>query len=242
MSSIGKIEKKDRMHFYITEQYSCSYINGLQARSQVASPPHLINFDSYNQLIKNGFRRSGVFSYKPHCDKCQSCIPIRLPVRDFIPNKTQRRTLRWHKKNLHCRREELSFKEEHYLLYKNYQIFRHPNGGMAQDDRNQYKQFLLASNVKTELVTFRDKFNKLKMVCIFDILEDGLSSVYTFFSSDEKSSYGTYGILWQIEECLKKELSFLYLGYWIDQSPKMAYKTKFRPYQILNKGQWVNRK
>ncbi len=231
------------MYFYLTEQYSCSYIKGFQARSQVASPPQSINYSSYNDLIKSGFRRSGIFSYKPHCDKCKSCVPIRIPIQRFVPNKTQKRTATRLEKTLSYQSEDLSFKEEHFLLYKQYQAIRHPGSGMDQDDRDQYTQFLLASNVKTELVTFRDKFKTLKMVCIFDILENGISSVYTFFSPNEKStSYGTYGILWQIEECRKRELSFLYLGYWIDQSSKMAYKTKFRPYQILDKGSWISHK
>ena len=243
MSLLGKLDKKNKIHFYLTEQYSCSYIDGFQARSQVASPPHLIDFDSYNFLIKNGFRRSGLFSYKPHCDKCRSCIPIRIPVEKFLPSKTQKRTHNKLQQNLKHHYEKLSFNEEHFLLYKNYQSTRHPGSGMDQDNREQYTQFLLASNVKTELVTFRDKFEELKMVCIFDVLENGLSSVYTFYASnDNSSSYGTYGILWQIQECKKRKLSFLYLGYWINQSPKMAYKTKFRPYQMLDNELWTTYK
>ena len=243
MALIRKLDKPDRIHFYLTEQYPCSYIKGYQARSKVASPPHLINYDSYNNLIEKGFRRSGVFSYKPYCDKCSSCIPIRIPVYNFFPNRTQKRTSKKLKKNLVVRSEELSFNEEHFLLYKKYQSTRHSGSGMDQDNRNEYMQFLLTSNVKTELVTFRDKSNILKMVCIFDILKNGMSSVYTFFSPDEKSSsYGTYGILWQIEECKKRNLSFLYLGYWINQSSKMVYKTRFRPYQMFDKGLWTTYK
>ncbi len=239
MALIRKLDKPSRMHFYLTEQYSCSYIEGYQARSKVASPPNLINFDSYNILIEKGFRRSGMFSYMPHCDKCSSCVPIRIPVNKFLPNRTQKRTSNRLKKNLYTLKEELSFKEEHFLLYKKYQSIRHAGSGMDQDSRDEYTQFLLASNVKTELVTFRDKFNTLKMVCIFDILNNGISSVYTFFSPDDKSSsYGTYGILWQIEECKKRNLSFLYLGYWINQSSKMVYKTRFRPFQMFDDGLW----
>ena len=125
MALIRKLDKHNRMHFYLTEQYSCSYIKGYQARSKVASPPNLINFDSYNILIEKGFRRSGMFSYMPHCDRCSSCVPIRIPVNKFLPNKTQKRTSKRLKKNLEIRREELSFKEEHFLLYKKYQSIRH---------------------------------------------------------------------------------------------------------------------
>ena len=239
MALIRKLDKPNGIYFYLTEQYTCSYIEGHQARSKVASPPQLINFDSYNNLIAMGFRRSGVFSYKPHCDKCSSCIPIRIPVDKFLPNRTQKRTFKRLKKNLEPCNEELSFKEEHFLLYKKYQSIRHYGSGMDQDNRDEYTQFLLASNVKTELVTFRDKFNTLKMVCIFDVLNNGISSVYTFFSPDDaSSSLGTYGILWQIEECKKRNLSFLYLGYWINQSSKMSYKTKFRPFQMFEVGLW----
>ena len=238
-----KLKQQNRMQFYITEQYACSYIQGLNARSQVASPSHLINFDAYNVLVEDGFRRSGVFSYKPHCDKCQSCIPIRIPVKSFTPNKTQKRTKKKLFSMLCPKEEELAFQDEHYLLYKNYQLKRHPNSGMCEDSEEQYKQFLLTSNVKTELFTFRNGNGELKMVCIFDVLKNGLSSVYTFFSTDSSSfSFGTYGILWQIEECKKRGYDFLYLGYWINQSPKMSYKTKFKPFEILDQGQWISGK
>ena len=231
MSVIRKLEKKNKMQFYLTEQYACSYIDGQNARSQVASPSHLINFDTYNELIENGFRRSGVFSYKPHCDKCKSCIPIRIPVNDFSPNKTQRRISRKLSQLLISKKEKLSFNEEHFLLYKNYQTVRHPTSGMCNDNRNQYIQFLLTSNVETEIIAFSDENNSLKMICIFDVLKNGISSVYTFFSTDDpSSSLGTYGILWQIEECKKRNLEYLYLGYWISDSKKMSYKIKFRPF------------
>ena len=239
MSVIRKVEKKNKVQFYLTEQYACSYIDGQNARSKVAAPSHLVGFEAYNDLVENGFRRSGVFSYRPHCDRCKSCIPIRIPVNHFSPNKTQRRVVRKLNNLLFSKQEKLSFNEEHFLLYKEYQLKRHPTSGMCNDNKNQYIQFLLTTNVETELITFSDKNNLLKMVCIFDVMKNGLSSVYTFFSTKNPSlSYGTYGILWQIEECKKRNLEYLYLGYWISDSEKMSYKTNFRPFEVFENDEW----
>jgi len=132
----------------------------------------------------------------------------------------------------------LAYDSEHYALYLRYQRYRHPGGGMDQDSREQYQHFLLHSNVNTDLYEFRDQ-GMLRMVSLVDRLDDGLSSVYTFFSPDEgNASYGTYSILWQIERCKVLKLPYLYLGYWIAESRKMAYKATFRPIEGLVGGVW----
>ena len=132
----------------------------------------------------------------------------------------------------------LAYDTEHYALYLRYQRVRHPGGGMDQDSREQYQHFLLHSNVDTDLYEFRAR-GRLVMVSLVDRLVDGLSSVYTFFDPDVAgSSLGTYSILWQIQECLRERLAYLYLGYWISDSRKMAYKATFKPIEGLVGGRW----
>lgn len=231
------------LHYYISGGYACGYLSNKEAQSLIAAPPQLIDASLYSKLVQQGFRRSGLFVYKPHCENCQACVPVRLGVNEFKASRSQKRAHKQHQ-GLSATVLPADFHEEHFALYTSYQQARHAmqpsdhENKTETDDAEQYRHFLCNSNVQTVLVEFRDG-DCLKMVSVIDVLGDGLSAVYTFYDAhDKKASYGTYNILWQIAWAKSLHLPYLYLGYWIKDSQKMAYKQNFQPLEKRINGEW----
>ena len=190
-----------KLQFYVTTPYKCGYLPNKLAQSLIASPQHLINANIYNGLIAQGFRRSGKFAYRPHCESCRECIAVRLVLHGFVPKRYQKRAYKQHA-NLSARILPLGYNQSHFALYANYQALRHSEPDLTtqdieKDGVEQYRQFLCQSNVESLMIEFSDINNQIKIVSVVDIVQDGISAVYTFYdANDSKSSYGTYAILW----------------------------------------------
>lgn len=219
-----------------TGAYPCAYLEGLQARSQIVAPYSMVHTAVYAGLLEKGFRRSGLHTYRPHCDNCCSCMSLRVVVSQFKPSRSQRRAWQQHR-HLQVRILPLDFLPEHFDLYKRYQQARHADGDMANHSEEDYSEFILKSPVQSMLVEFRNG-QDIKIVAVVDILPDALSAVYTFYADDAHSAYGTYAILWQIEWARQNNKKHVYLGYWIANSPKMHYKTRFSPAEIWSNNEW----
>ena len=227
----------EEIQFYTTTKYSCSYIDKMDAQSLVVTPYKSIKQSVFHDLIEKGFRRSGQYIYKPNCESCTACIPIRLEVNKFLPSKTQKRTIKNHS-YLRAKEGALIFKQNHFDLYRKYQNSRHKVKNNAQNDLNDYNDFLIKSNVKSKLIEFWDG-DSLKIVSIIDLVNEGISAVYTFFDSDDKkASFGTYAVTWLINWCKTQKFKYIYLGYWIGDCNKMKYKTNFKPYELYIGGYW----
>lgn len=225
-----------KIQFYVTSPYTCGYLSEQRAQSLIATPEHLIDSHVYSGLINQGFRRSGKYVYRPYCEQCDACIPVRIPVEQFKANRSQSRAWQKHQ-NLKVQILPLHFDEQHFELYLRYQAARH-QADAEQENAEQYRQFLVQSNVESYLLQF-ELDGICKIVSVVDRVQDGLSAVYTFYDPDDmNTSYGTYSILWLIDWCKREQMPFLYLGYWIAGSPKMVYKQNFRPLQALIDRQW----
>lgn len=226
------------MTLYATFPYDCPYLPDRTAVSAVYDPNIPVDSSLYGELIRHGFRRSGYRLYQPHCPGCAACESLRLAVNDFRPDRSQRRCWR-HNADLTVAIEPATFRQEHFRLYKKYQGARHPDGEMDFEDPADYARACLESPVDTRLVTFRDPGGHLLAVAVTDFLATGLSAMYTFFDPDlGRRSLGTYAVLWQIHQAEALGLPHVYLGYWIRESPKMAYKSRYRPAEVWNGRGW----
>ncbi len=224
--------------FYASPPHECSYLEERQAVTLFADPHAPMHTELYGALINVGFRRSGEYVYRPRCRTCDACRPARVPVERFSPDRAQRRAWRANA-DLSVRAVEPAFHDEYYELYRRYLSTRHRDGGMDVDEPERFMEFLGSSWCRTEFVEFRAG-NRLVAVAVTDLLPEGLSAVYTFFDPAEaRRGLGTYAVLWQIEAARRHGLHWLYLGYWIKESPKMAYKGRFRPLEIMRGGRWI---
>jgi len=222
---------------YTTYPHSCSYLEDQEATTLFVDPRQRVDRKLYSNLSKLGFRRSGSHIYRPHCTHCDACIAARIPVDLFKPRRGQRRI--WSRNQglvvhaTHDIRDNAAFE-----LYQNYIESRHSDGDMYPPEREQYESFL--SNVWdcTHYYRFYDG-DSLIALAVVDELVDGLSAIYTFFDPAlDRRSLGGFAILWQIEKAREMGLAYLYLGYWVRDCQKMAYKSDYRPLQLYVNGRW----
>ncbi|MDC0662024.1 arginyltransferase [Marinobacter sp. SS21] len=223
--------------FFATPPHDCSYLPDREAVTMFVDPRADINKRLYSQLTALGFRRSGSHYYRPHCESCSACIPVRLNANLFRLDRGQRRVLS-RNTDLDCELVPAGFFEEYYQLYELYIQQRHADGDMYPPSREQFTSFLVEGATDTHFLEMR-KQGRLVGLAVVDALEDGLSAIYTVFDpSEERRSLGTFAILWQIEEVRRRGGSYLYLGYWIKACRKMNYKTRFKPIEALIEGHW----
>jgi arginine-tRNA-protein transferase len=223
---------------YTTYPHSCSYLPEQEATTLFVDPRTPMSSSLYSQLSLLGFRRSGSHLYRPNCGSCSACIPARVPVRSFSPRRSQRRTL---KRNLDVAVRELDDidNDEAFDLYRRYIEARHHDGDMYPPSRDQYQSFL---SDEWGVTRFYGMYleERLAGIAVADQLEDGLSAIYTFYDPElGDRGLGTFAVLWQIEQARELDLDYLYLGYWIKQCQKMAYKIQFRPLELYLNGNWV---
>lgn len=228
---------KTTVPLFLTELHPCSYLDDRLACSAFVHPSFELNTAVYSKLVERGFRRSGDYVYAPRCPQCAECIPARVPVNRFKPKRKQNRCLQ---KNaaMHTVVKPARFEQAHYDLYLKYQNSRHHDGSMAKSTPEEYMSFLGSHWCNTLFVEFLLD-ETLIAVAVVDRLDHGLSAVYTFFDPEHADrSPGVYAILWQIEWAKRMHLDWLYLGFWIKDCRKMAYKIDYQPIELLLDSVW----
>jgi arginine-tRNA-protein transferase len=230
-------QDKRHLPLYLSAPHACSYLPGIMSSTLFADPEGPMDMTTYSELLHYGFRRSGRMVYAPRCDHCQQCVSVRVPVADFVARRNQRRVLR-RNADIEMREHPARFNPEHYGLYQRYTVARHAGGDMADAPPADYLGFLRADWCRTTFLEFLLD-GTLVAVAVTDLAGDGLSAVYTFFDPAlAERSLGTFAILRQIERTRSLALPYLYLGYWIRDCRKMAYKIDFRPIELWRGGQW----
>lgn len=227
-----------RLRFFTTAVHGCSYLPHERAQTLFVDPDSEMNTAVFSELSEAGFRRSGHYVYRPRCGGCQACESVRIVLADFQLNRSFRR-VRARNHDLHIHLTHSDWHAEHYDLYERYLATRHRDGDMYPPSPRQYREFLLCDWSDTTLIEFRLE-QRLVAVAVTDRLRDGLSAVYTFYDTDlTDRSLGTFAILTQIDWAQQLNLPYLYLGYWIEASPRMTYKTRFQPLEHYRHGQWL---
>ena len=224
--------------FYTTAPLPCPYLPGRTERKIVTELSGTEAEALHERLSRAGFRRSHNIAYAPVCPGCQACVPIRVVSEDFTPDRTQRRILRANA-DLIISEMPARATAEQFTLFQRYQKNRHADGDMAAMGYYDYRAMIEDTPISTGILEFRDAQDRLLGACLTDWLADGLSAVYSFFDTDEdKRSLGTFAVLWLIGRARSLGLPYVYLGYWVPESRKMAYKARFRPSEILISGAW----
>ena len=225
--------------FYTTAPLPCPYLPGRTERKVVTELAGIGAETLHDRLSRGGFRRSHNIAYAPVCPSCNACVPIRIRARDFTPNRTQKRIARLNA-DLLVQEMPPCATAEQFHLFQRYQNLRHGDGDMATMSFYDYRAMVEDTPIETSIIEFRHITGELVGACLTDRLGDGLSAVYSFFSTEmDDRSLGTYAILWLTARAVELDLPHVYLGYWVEESRKMAYKAKFRPSEILRGGQWV---
>jgi arginyl-tRNA--protein-N-Asp/Glu arginylyltransferase len=224
------------LRLYLSAEHACGYLPPRAARSAFVDPDFPLDPAHYESLLSQGFRRSGEHAYRPHCHACTRCIPVRVPVADFRPDRSQRRC-RAANADLELRIEK-RLDEEHFQLYSRYLAARHASGGMDPADRTAFHVFLECRWLDVRYWCLRRR-GRLLAVAVVDHLPQSLSAVYTFFEpAESRRGLGTLAVLLQIEAAKAAALPYLYLGYWVPESKKMQYKARFRPLEALGGIGW----
>ncbi len=240
--------KVDFPQFYVTAPQPCPYLPRQMERKLFT---HLTRDKSealIDTLLKGGFRRSQNIAYMPYCDHCSACVPVRIVVDEFEPSRTFKRIQRANG-DLAATRVEAIPTSEQYSLFRDYIDVRHPDGGMAEMSVLDYAMMVEDSVVQTFLTEYRqtpeasgDVAPPLMGVALCDRLSDGISMVYSFYEPEQaERSLGTYIILEHIQYARRLGLPYVYLGYWIEGSRKMRYKTRFKPQEHLTPDGWARR-
>ncbi len=228
--------------FYVTAPQPCPYLDGRMER-KLFTALQGDNAERLNDaLSKQGFRRSQNVLYRPSCADCAACLSARIRVADFVPGRSQRKAIR---RNAGLRRSASApwATEEQYVLFRRYLDSRHADGGMADMDIFEFAAMMEETPVRSQVVEYvatePDCGRALAGVCLTDVLDDGLSLVYSFYDPDRSdASLGTYIILDHIEMARDAGLPYVYLGYWVPGSPKMGYKARFSALEIYHRGEW----